>query len=553
MSLGERQLVALATALIGNKRGLTPRERRLSKQKIKLAPGLVEATRKHIRAGGDPLGETFCTIRTREDRRRVGATYTPAPIVNAMIAWAANEAELPSRIVDAGAGSGRFTIAAANMFPKAALVAVESDPLASLMLRANAAVLGFAGRLTINVGDYRKVSLPTIDGRTLFIGNPPYVRHHQISETWKTWLAKTAKRFDQQASKLAGLHIHFFLKTRELAAPGDFGTFITAAEWIDVNYGAVLRRLLADGLGGTSLHVIDPKAQPFADALTTGAITCFRVGKRPDSLTVAGVDSLSQLASLSNGRLVNWSELASSAKWSDFLRPPRSINAGSIELGELFAVHRGQVTGKNGVWIESPAASDLPARYLFPCITKARELFAAGDALRTVRNLRRVIDLPDDLSELSKSERKAVEKFLRWARAQGAAKSYVAQHRRAWWAVELRDPAPIICTYMARRPPGFVRNIAGARLLNIAHGLYPRESMDKRTLTAILLYLRSATSLVGGRTYAGGLVKFEPGDLERLRIPALDRLHGLTDSLVTKAIGTGRGDRTGKLSHGAAI
>jgi hypothetical protein len=42
--------------------------------------------------------------------------------------------------------------------------------------------------------------------------------------------------------------------------------FITAAEWLDVNYGAVLRRLLADGLGGTAIHLIDPKAQPFVDA-----------------------------------------------------------------------------------------------------------------------------------------------------------------------------------------------------------------------------------------------------------------------------------------------
>ena len=27
------------------------------------------------------------------------------------------------------------------------------------------------------------------------------------------------------ASKLAGLHVHFFLKTRELARAGDFGAF----------------------------------------------------------------------------------------------------------------------------------------------------------------------------------------------------------------------------------------------------------------------------------------------------------------------------------------
>ena len=67
----------------------------------------------------------------------------------------------------------------------------------------------------------------------------------------------------------------------ENAATFRYGAFITAAEWLDVNYGSVLRSMLADGLGATAVHVIDAGARPFADALATGAITCFRVGSRP--------------------------------------------------------------------------------------------------------------------------------------------------------------------------------------------------------------------------------------------------------------------------------
>ena len=42
-----------------------------------------------------------------------------------------------------------------------------------------------------------------------------------------------------------------------------------------------------------------------------------------------------------------------------------------------------------------------------------------------------------------------------------ADKSFIATHRRAWWSVGLRAPPPILCTYMARRAPAFVRNRAG--------------------------------------------------------------------------------------------
>jgi adenine-specific DNA-methyltransferase len=81
-------------------------------------------------------------------------------------------------------------------------------------------------------------------------------------------------------------------------------------------------------------------------------------------------------------------------------------------------------------------------------------------------------------------------------------------------------PAPILATYMARRPPAFVRNLAGARHVNIAHGLYPREPLPAAALDGLAAYLRRSVTTGQGRTYAGGLTKFEPGELERLHVPA---------------------------------
>lgn len=515
----ERQLAAIAAALLPPGTQLTRAERNLVPRNAEVSKKTLIALRREIRAGEDPLGETFTQIRSPEIRREQGATYTPTAIVDAMIDWAADQAATPHRVVDPGAGSGRFILAAGKAFPKAALVAVDIDPLATLMLRANAAVLKLDDRLTVALTDFRSLDLPQIDGPTLFIGNPPYVRHHDIHPAWKTWLGETAGALGFTASGLAGLHIHFFVRTRQIARPGDFGAYITAAEWMDVNYGSVLRKMLADGLGGTAVHVIDPKARPFVDALTTGAITCFRVGNRPDQLTIRTVDFLDQLAPLTAGRPLEWSSLESAPKWSILVRKSRPPQRGEIELGELFKVHRGQVTGGNAVWIAGPEAAKLPARFLFPCITKGRELIAAGDVLSDPVQLRRVIDLPVDLDILTLAERKAVDAFLKWARKMEADKGFIASHRRAWWSVGLKKPAPILCTYMARRAPAFVRNHAEARHINVAHGLYPIEPLSDAALDAIARHLRETACMSAGRTYAGGLVKFEPGEVSRLHIP----------------------------------
>jgi SAM-dependent methyltransferase len=510
----EKQLAALAGQMIGRSRTKGP----ASTDQL---DELCEA----IRDGHDPLGVDFISLRPAEKRRARGAIYTPRAIVDAMIAWAAGEPGAPpERIVDPGSGSGRFILAAARAFPAAQLVAVEVDPLAVKLLRANAAVAGFADRLTVHAGDYRTYKLPPIKGRTLFVGNPPYVRHHQIPDAAKEWFGDAARRLGFKASKLAGLHIHFFLRTRELAKAGDFGAFITSSEWMDVNYGSVLRHMLADGLGGTALHVLDPAASPFEGTMTTGAIACFRVGNRPQTFTIRTVTALEELTPLSDGKEIAWSTVAKATRWSTLARPVLRKPSGVVELGELFRVHRGQVTGCNAVWIAGPDARELPARFLVPSVTRGREIFASGGELRDTRHLRRVVDLPVDLDSLTDSERRKVDRFLKWAKSCGAHESYVAQNRRAWWSVGMPEPPPIICTYMARKPPAFIRNTGGASLLNIAHGLYPVEPIAATELAAILAYLRQTVSITEGRTYAGGLVKFEPREVERLYIPSPDVL-----------------------------
>jgi len=161
----------------------------------------------------------------------------------------------------------------------------------------------------------------------------------------------------------------------------------------------------------------------------------------------------------------------------------------------------------------------VPPRFRFAAVTTARELFGAGGTISAAASLRVVIDLPAELDGLPGPERELVGAFIASAASAGAADSYIARHRRPWWRVGLAAPAPIIASYMARRPPAFVRNLAGVRHLNIAHGLYPREPLPGEVLDRLAAHLSRSVALGQGRTYAGGLTKFEPGEMERLPVP----------------------------------
>jgi adenine-specific DNA-methyltransferase len=515
----ERSLIALAVKLGARSvAGWTPSEEDLATSPVSVSPADLAAVRREVRHGKDPLGDLFSSLRSAAERRPMGATYTPFELVDHMVDWAAMNVQ-PVRIVDPGVGSGRFLLRAAKRFPAAELIGIELDPLAAILARANLATAGLAARSRIILSDYRSARLPAAAGPTLYIGNPPYVRHHLISAEWKVWLCEGASSQGCRSSQLAGLHAYFFLATALQAKRGDHGIFVTAAEWLDVNYGCLVRDLFLRRLGGLGVLIVEPTAAAFPDAATTAAITSFQIEARPAKVGFRRIRVLTELGAQGKWQEVRRERLEAEPRWSHLSRSGGGMPSGHVELGELFRVHRGQVTGANKIWIAGDHSTELPPSVLFPSVTKARELLRAGLVLSDLSALRRVIDLPADLDSLSLDDRRRVERFLRSAKAAGANLGYIARNRRAWWSVGLRVPAPILATYMARRPPAFVRNLAEARHINIAHGLYPREALPSDTLDRVAKYLSGNTSVNSGRTYAGGLTKFEPREMERLPIP----------------------------------
>lgn len=518
-------LISVARKL-ANDSNLSFSERKIASQNaITVSEDLVAAVRVAIAAGGDPLGSAYCVVRSPEDRRGSGQTFTPVDAIVGMFTWAEAQGDI-ARIVDPGAGTGRYVLYGLRRNLTATGVASEMDPLVALLLRANATVLGVEKRLTIHIGDYRDLTLKAIKGRTLFIGNPPYVRHHGISPEWKTWYSDNLKSLGHASSKLAGLHLHFFVKTLVLARPGDLGCFITAAEWLDVNYGQSMRDLMTNGLGGRAVFVVSPEIPVFGDAMVSACIACFEPGSTGTELEFKIIDRTEQLLDLSGGHLASKAAAKTERSWSVLLRnKPVVHNAEFVSLGDLFRVSRGQVTGKNDVWVSKNNEFGLPDEFLVPTITKAADIIHANGWINDIKRLNRVITLPASLEDLDRDNYLAIREFLAWARSKNADKGWIAEHRKPWWSVNMKDIAPqIVVTYMGRRPPVFAINTAGARIINVAHGLYPRVKLPDTSVERLVMWLNSNVSQDSGRVYAGGLTKFEPSEVARLKIPSIELL-----------------------------
>lgn len=146
----------------------------------------------------DAAGLALCESLDAEFRRAQGITLTPSWLVELMLQRLAASGPFQT-IVDPGAGTGRFCMAAAKRFPGVRVVAVERSEAMLAVLRRTLASAGLTDRVEVVPGDFRDVRIE-LSGRAAFVGNPPYVRHHDIEPSWKLWYATTMARFGQRAA-----------------------------------------------------------------------------------------------------------------------------------------------------------------------------------------------------------------------------------------------------------------------------------------------------------------------------------------------------------------
>lgn len=492
---------------------------RRSMQAPETSPLAREQTAGLIRQGADPLGDRLCNVRPADVRRTSGAFYTPRAIVDPMVTWVLGRK--PGRLVDPGCGSGRFATAALRLDPKLEIVAIDLDPVATILTRAVLAVLGCRDATVLQT-DYTTVKLPGSAGRTAFIGNPPYVRHHDLPPSAKSWIITTGKQLGHRASGLAGLHAHFFVATAVMATDGDVGCFVTSSEWLDVRYGSVVRHLLVNGLGGQSLHLVNPTAAAFNDAQTTAVITCFEKGTRNRRLTINVVQRTSEL-DLEGGDAVQRERFAGSNRWTEILRSVASpMVEGMVPLGQIARVSRGAVTGGNSFFVmtRERARQLRIEEWCSPAITDAREILDADGVVHDHPGRKVVLNLPRDLG---RDRHPLLDTYLKTGEtaADGdvpLAMRYICAHRTPWWCLGRQEPPPVVASYMARRPPAFALNPDRLLVINIAHCIYPRRAMSREQLHSLVSELnRARASFRGkGRTYQGGLEKFEPREMEAL-------------------------------------
>lgn len=470
--------------------------------------------------------------RTKAERNKLGQFATPLELareIGRAVRDVWGERTDTCSFLEPSIGLGAFHEAFRAAFsPACEAVGYESDRAV-----ASACQSIWAGtRLQVIEQDFTQADIPhTSESRfDIVLANPPYVRHHHLGIEAKSRLQTLVfERTGLKVGGLAGLYIYFFLLADAWMAENGVAAWLIPSEFLDVNYGTVLRRYLTEQVDLIRIHRFIASDTQFDDALVTSAVVIFR--KRPPRQGSV-IFSLGGSVDRPFQKVCHSIEsLRASHKWSS-IRDRSEPCDDYPKLGDYFSIRRGIATGANAFFVLEHARAveqGIPEWALRPILPGAR--FLKGDIIEAESNGYPLIDKPLALLDCRKTwdqlDHDPLKSYLAQGMASGVDRGYLAAHRSPWYLQESRKPSPFLCTYMGRGSAGrapfrFLWNKSAAIAANTYLMLDPLPSVQARIdsdpglAESIFTWLRSlsADQLVRqGRVYGGGLHKLEPKEL----------------------------------------
>lgn len=477
-------------------------------------------------------------IHTKEYRRRHGQFATPYELAEEIVEYGINLLQDENvSFVEPAFGTGPFYSAIQNIsclenIQLKTAVGIEKDSTISKKVEL------LWDEIEIFNDDF--LSMPPKGEHNLLICNPPYVRHHYLQGEYKKKIAGIVKSdTGLDISGLAGLYCHFIMHSIKWLSKGAVAGWLVPSEFMDVNYGKVLKDFLLNKVHLLAIHRYDPQECKFDDALVSSCVVWFKNEEIRDNYRV----KFSFGGSLKHPDRENVylkSELIQDPKWTKYPLVEGSVykkNDG-VRLGDCFTVKRGLATGDNNFFImtkEQIEEKGFSFSYFKPILPSPRylpideiEKDEQGYPILKTQYFLLDCDMEEEDIKINAPEL--------WSYLEGGlettAQKYLCRSRRKWYFQEKREVAPFLCSYMGRSakeksPFRFILNHSEAIATNSYLMLYPKKGLQEQiecnpdilcSIWRVLKDIGNEDIESEGRVYGGGLKKIEPKELANVKI-----------------------------------
>ncbi len=488
------------------------------------------------------MQETIDKEKDIEERRKYGQFSTPFDLAQEIVSYALNLlSEDDIAFLEPCIGSGAFYSALLSAtktnshYCISAATGIEIDPV---YYDCANSLWSDSGIELIN-DDFARIEPK--NKYNLIVTNPPYVRHHYLTQAEKAYLLECGKNETGIAlSGLAGLYCHFIILAHKWLAPGAVCGWLIPSEFMDVNYGTAIKEYLLQNVHLIRIHRYEPENSMFSDALVSSCVVWFKneiVNNDYDiEFSFGGTHDKPKMS-----RRIKKSALIKECKWTRFPEKQiRSDESAEITLGDYFEIKRGLATGDNNFFIlsrEKIMDLGMDMSFFKPILPSPRYL--KTDLVDTDTDGIPQIEPQFFLLDCELTEQEIMEQSpATWDYLQSGinktSKKYLCKSRKKWYWQEQRDATYFLCSYMGRgknngSPIRFILNLSDAIVTNSYLMLYPKEHLQKAIsdnpnsvykIWELLKGISRSKIEEEGRVYGGGLKKIEPRELAK--VPCAD-------------------------------
>ena len=467
---------------------------------------------------------------TLDSKKNRGGYYTPKKLTDFISKWAIEKPN--DKVLEPSAGDGGFVNSAYEVFKSMddkfctkQFLAIESNEFeASKIDQTKAKVVNS------DFFKYFQAELQNKETFDVILGNPPFIRYQSIDSNVSDRAFDSMKYYGFTPNKMTNLWAPFLLLSSELITDGGRLGMVIPAELLQVDYAADIRSYLLEKF--QELTLISFNDNLFEGAQQEVVVLLGKTRSENKGFRFIELDSLNDLDSFDlNDDVPLIKDVdVSRDKWLKYFLKPSELSNFKLAIShkdlhifnDIAEVNVGIVTGQNEFFVvnkQTVESFELESNSLTDIISRAEQL--KGIELNESRlqelykdNKKVKMFIPKKL--LSNNEKN----YILFGESNGYHLGYKTRIRKEWYRVPLTWFPEAFFLRQVHEYPKIVVNNTKAVNTDTLHKVRAKEGFDIYNIS--LSFLNSLTLLqceLSGRSYGGGVLTFEPGEVRSIKLP----------------------------------
>jgi adenine-specific DNA methylase len=482
-----------------------------------------------------------------DNQKLTGGYYTPPEIAKFICDWAITSNT--NTVLEPSCGDGNFIEACINRFKEIGLhqdnlyghiKGIELIKNVAIKASLRASNLGLNSDSIVNSDFFYYISNNEKETFDVVVGNPPFIRYQDFPEIHRKLAIKMMEDLGLHPNKLTNIWLPFLVISSSILSENGKLGMVIPAELFSVKYAAETRIFLSNFFKRITIATF--KKLVFSGIQQEVVLLlCEKSVKDNEGIRVIEFEKLEDMVNFNFTKINNIKAKTidhTSEKWTKYFLDNKEINLlrrikkeNNIRLcGEIMSVDVGIVTGCNDFFMLNQ--SDIEKWNLQPYIQKvvsrSNQLkgisFTDNDfATNSSNDLNTYLFIPPnvDFKELPE----VCKQYIKYGEEKGYHTGYKCRNRKKWYIT----PSLWNCDAFALRQvndhPKLILNLTESSSTDTIHRIkFLSQHNPQDIMMSFFNSLSFAFSEITGRSYGGGVMTFEPTEIEEIPLPICDEI-----------------------------